>query len=280
MFAPAGLALLVQIAMDQHDGDRGNLAPVADPRLSGLGWALLGHLTAKDCFFRIGPIALGEVVNYGFLAQSTVDPSQYVAVIRGTDGMVEWAEDAEFLAQAHKSGGTVEQGFWGVYSSLVYTPLGQPGPLPAYLGLGRAIGPDGRLTVVGHSLGAAIATYLTYDLAEQIAARVAGRFFASPKPGNGAFGKAFDALVCDYQLWNYARDVVPDLPYGPDYSALSKATVITDQASQAQIRDYLTCFHHVICYAARLDFALTDWQKFGDRDASLTGCILGPNTAP
>jgi hypothetical protein len=277
MLAPAQLAVLVQYAMDMHDGQRGSLAPPPDPRLSP-DWILVGHLTAKDCFFRIGPAALGEVVHYGFLAQSAADPGQYVAVIRGTDGLVEWAEDAEFLALAHKSGGTVEQGFWGVYSSLVYAPLAQPGPLPAYLGLSRAIGPDGRLTVVGHSLGAALATYLTYDVAEQIPGRAAGRFFASPRPGNAALGKAFDTLVADYQVFNYARDVVPQLPYGPDYSTLPKVSVISDQASQAIVRDYLTCFHHVICYAARLDYALADWHKFGDRDASLTGCILGPNS--
>jgi len=57
----------------------------------------------------------------------------------------------------------VEQGFWTLYASMQLI-----GPTGAALGalapaITNAAGSTGMVTVVGHSLGAALATYLTLD---------------------------------------------------------------------------------------------------------------------
>jgi hypothetical protein len=50
-------------------------------------------------------------------------------------------------------------------------------------GLVERIG-AGAVTVIGHSLGSALATYLTYDLAKALKEKVSACLFASPRSGN------------------------------------------------------------------------------------------------
>jgi triacylglycerol lipase len=274
----AQLGLMVAYAMDQFQADRGNLAPKPDPRLSP-NWKVLGYLTGTDCIFRIGRTPLlGAEVCYGYLAQDVNAPNVYVAAIRGTEGILEWIEDGEFAAVTHPVAGKVEAGFFGVYSSLKYRPL-SGGVVPAAAGISAAVGPPGELIVLGHSLGSAVATYLTFDLAAPtlLGTRVQGCFFASPRPGNDAFVQAFDARVPEYQLWNYQLDVVPRVPLGPDYSDLSKVTWIEMDDTQAKICFDLACHHHILCYAAMLDYGLLDWKNVPASDRANAACIKGPS---
>lgn len=272
----AELGLLIAYAMDQYQAAPTSLAPPSDPRLSPK-WRVLGYLTATDCLFRTGQTAApGDTVCYGYLAQVVEKPDVFVAVIRGTNGIVEWLEDAQFLSIPHPTAGRVEQGFFGIYRSMQYRPV--DGDIaPAARGISAAVG-QGSLIVLGHSLGSALASYLTFDLAYpgKLGSRVQGCFFASPRPGNADFVKAFDERVQTYALWNYELDVVPRVPRGPDYADLPRCTWIGIEAARARIRFDLACHHHIICYCSMLDYSLLDWPTIAAPDRPYAACIKGP----
>jgi triacylglycerol lipase len=69
------------------------------------------------------------------------------------------------------------------------------------------------VTVCGHSLGSAIATYLSFDVAKLLGARASACLFASPRTGGQIWTAAYAAQVSTYRLVNYVLDVVPYVPF-------------------------------------------------------------------
>lgn len=253
-------ALLVTYAMDMTQG--GALAPPLDPRI--VGWTLRGHILGIDQVLGISTPAC-----YGFLAESIGEPGRFVAVIRGTADVSEWIEDAAFALINHPGLGQVERGFFTLYERMTFAPLSEASkPLP--IGIAGAIG-SGSVHVVGHSLGAALATYLNFDLAQAFGDRVSGCFLASPRPGDADFAARFHATVQDYQVWNYAPDAVPRVPAGFGFCQLPNATVIPESPI---IKNSLWCHHHSACYAALLDYSVATWATLGPQDADNVACIL------
>ena len=51
----------------------------------------------------------------------------------------------------------------------------------------------GTVTVTGHSLGSALATYLTLDVAVGLGDRATACLFASPRTGDAAWVELFDS---------------------------------------------------------------------------------------
>jgi hypothetical protein len=269
MIEPDQLALLIQYAMDSCvAAGLGELAPPADPHLAP-DWRLVGHLVAQDAVFHIGStLSLGETVCYGYVAQSTSDPDQYVAAIRGTADALEWFKDSQFILRPHPVAGRVETGFGEIYDSMRFAGLTGP-PLTAAHGIAELIGPTGRITVTGHSLGAPLAIYLTFDLQEIVNQRVSGCYFASPRPGDQEFVAAFDEDVADYAVFDYMLDLVPHVPLGPDYAEPKRITWITPATALARIKFDLGCNHDIASYAAMLGHT-----------ALIGGCIVALNSAP
>lgn len=281
-------ALLVVYAMDMYTADKGNLTPAPDPRIVQDGWQVIGYLASVDV---IAPrkgmheqLKLsGQKVNYGYVAVSTAAPTRHVVVIRGTDGILEWIEDAEFRQVPYQDTGThAEEGFYGIFQRMFYIDAASKQQNPdALAGIRAATQGSGPITVIGHSLGSTLATYTTLGLVrdEGISGRVSGCFLASPRPGDQGFANLFQqTLGSQYKVIDYELDIVPRVPFKiMGYATLPNMTQITLENREAKIKADVGCNHHAVCYAAMLDYSLRDWSKFPQCDQSCTQCIKGPN---
>ncbi len=263
-------ALLVMYGFDMCAGTPSNLAPVPDLRIAAAGFnVLVGYLSASDAILVTGAglrsrmfgssDALANRVCYGYVARR--DPGEYIAVIRGTHGLLEWADDLDFLMTEHPNpnAGLVDKGFWSIYKTMLFHPLNGGGPLSASQGLHNLNLPtDASFMVLGHSLGSALATYLTLDLA-LLGMAAKGCFFASPRTGNQRFVDFFEGMNINYDLWNYVQDKVPTVPirdllHFSDYKPLrQEKTIPVDGGLGVSIDATLPCFHHLMCYTALLD---------------------------
>ena len=279
----AAYGFLAMFAEDMYTV--GSLNPTADPRIAEAGWTIVGYLTAHDAVFppkgaaqqRLNASPTSRVF-FGFLARSNADPNSHVAVIRGTDGIVEWVIDAEFPLIPHPRHPSVrvEQGFWNVYQtmSLADPRTGATTYQNAAEGVANTVG-TGTIVVVGHSLGGALATYFTDDLAERLASRVSACLFASPRTGDAAWAALFASQGADYRLINYLLDIVTHVPT-LGYATLPNPTVIQPATAQARIRLDMLCNHHIICYCAMIDYADAMAAPTTKQDASCKACIGPP----
>jgi triacylglycerol lipase len=276
--------LLAMYAEDMYSANSGTLAPAADPRIAGAGWTIRRYLTAQDALIpapdaprqtlAVNPM---KRVFFGFVAENNAVPGSYVAAIRGTDGIVEWIIDAEFVAIPHPRhpGAMVEQGFWNIYQtmSMADAVTGVTTHQNAAEGLEELVGENGTVVVTGHSLGSALATYFTEDLSERLGPRVSACLFASPRTGNSAWASLFNSNVAEYRLFNYVLDLVTHVPT-TGYAVLPKVTVIQPSTAKAGIHLSLLCDHHVICYCAMIDAVQTASAPTTLQDANCKACIL------
>lgn len=239
----AWLALYAEdcFATARSDPGADLLSPPPDPRLSP-DWLIRGTLTATDALFGPGSLRiLQQRVFYGWLLERA---GEFVVAIRGTGDALEWAIDGMFMPQsAHPLAGTVETGFWSIYQSMQVDaePFGRIADIA-----------KGPITVVGHSLGAAIATYGSLDLA-LAGAQVRGRFVASPHPGNEAFCRAFGAAVPAHVLYRNVDDVVPRVPFFFGYSDVSNVVELSAAKAAIRVDGGLPAQHHVLTYSALMD---------------------------
>ena len=282
----AEFGLMVMHAMDMYRINITNLTPDFPQALIDAGWKRIGYIIGEDRLpVKGGPIRVGGPVCYGYLAHRG---KEVVAAFRGTDQFVEWVEDVEFLPGPYQPltsmpssppEAKVEGGFWSIYKSMFLKVVGANDTSPLHKAVEDVVPDDSSIIVTGHSLGAPLANYLTLELARgKLANRVSGCFFASPHPGNQAFATYFDKIVKNYRVFNYILDIVPRVPFGPDYTHLPKRTILRPATAEASIRLEIGCNHHVICYSAMLDYELAkpfvENPPQGEKDSA--SCVLGP----
>jgi triacylglycerol lipase len=289
--AAAKLGLLAKYAEDMYvasDPMPLRLSPpvVRQQPTVAAGWQPVAYITGSDALFPVASpnkqFAIGATVFYGHLAQSIADPTAWAVIIRGTEGLVEWVIDGKFVPFPHPEhpGAYVEDGFWHVYASMGLTDFnGTVLDTNAVTGVANRVG-NGRVVVIGHSLGAALATYFSEALAEKyLHGQVSACLFASPRTGNAAWTTIYDAAVADYVVVNYILDLVPHVPPRPIYQTLAKENLIQPSTAQTAIKVGIFCDHHVICYCAMLDAACP--MTAADRQcAEYTACVRGPNLPP
>src|SRR5512143_1162623 len=290
-YTAATYAPLIMYACDMCDKSLHQIPPVVDPRIAAKGWGIVGFLSAGDDIVKAGTsirstlMGTGDRVCYGYVATRN---DEMVVVIRGTDGAEEWADDLDFLMQHHTTSGVlglVDQGFFGIYATMQFHPLDKPDPGQPVVQAIKDTAHANRVMVLGHSLGAAIATYLTLDL--NLAGLAASAcLFASPRTGNQDFVDYFEGKVSNYDLFNYERDLVPQVPkfdllHLSTYEPLHQAKTIPVSGSAAMVNHEPTCNHHLICYTALLDPAayLTEMGNPGlvQDDRNCAKCVLSPS---
>lgn len=218
-------------------------------------YAVAGWIVGED-------VVLGIETGRVFWGWLLTTETETVTVLRGTEDASEWAADAEgWPVESPGMPGMVEQGFASIYETLELVPASGAVPdggtalamgvAPVASAIAAAVGRR-RVTVTGHSLGACLAEYLTYELAGLLPG-VRGRYFESPRPGDAAFAAAFQARVTDYRVWRYAPDLVPDLP--PWNTPLADVTVLP---ANPAICDTPLCNHHAVNVAWLIDPAATE----------------------
>lgn len=275
----ARYAQIVMCTWDMCNADLHCCHPNLDPRIQAWGWQLVGYILGQDDTVLVASRSAKKQfaaskepkdrVCYGFLARNPA--GQYIAVIRGTDGAEEWLDDFDFLQKNPRQPlqGRVDAGFYDIFDSMTYLPAaiatgagtvpeGVPAASATRLANGIAAVTGGAsVTVIGHSLGSAIAAYLTAELVALSGSQVVSAcLFACPKPGNAAFSDYFTQLGVRYDVFNYVADLVPLAP-PLGYSALANITVLKRGGLDhtVHIAASPACCHHLISYIALLDVA-------------------------
>ncbi|HUV71313.1 MAG TPA: lipase family protein [Terracidiphilus sp.] len=211
--------------------------------------ALYGNELATD----VSPHQ-GETVTYGFLATSAA--GELVAAIRGTDTIQEWLHDLAFLFvpnPIHSGGGLTEDGFTAIYRSLrAGADPNSPSAIAAITNLVSSKGIS-RVTVTGHSLGAALATLLGLDAG--LNSGVGGQgltvyTFASPRVGEMFFHHTCDSVVPDiYRIYN-RFDLVPQAPFFP-YEHVGNGLELVPPFNS--VNATLVCWHSIETYLWLMD---------------------------
>lgn len=117
----------VNAAYAMFASDEGNLTP--QPQNIPEGWNLVAWITMEDFF--------GDATEpkfYGLIAQNFANSDSFVLAIRGTEGLIEWWDDAHFASVAFDqvpNAGRVAQGFDTIYDTLKVTTRPTPGEMTA-----------------------------------------------------------------------------------------------------------------------------------------------------
>jgi len=172
-------ASLVKLAYDQFKNTTWNL---------GTGYQELGSLSA-------------DKERFGFVALNLASQNVFV-VFRGTETPMDWMADLSFPQEPHPWG-MVEKGFSELYQQCTVSVLTAVKRVPG----------TPKVFVTGHSLGSALATLATADLAiNGIASAMYN--FASPRVGNPGFTSEFNANAQVTARWRIVNteDILTTVP--------------------------------------------------------------------
>jgi hypothetical protein len=240
-------ALLVKLAESVEPA--GSYGPDQITEITNAGYSFLQTLYGDDLATDIDS-HIGDVVTFGFLAVSSA--KELVAAIRGTDTILEWLHDASFLmlpSPITGSHGFTEDGFTAVYKSLrigqANGTLSAKDSIKSYIDTGAAT----TVTVCGHSLGGALATFLTLDVALNTSCRTPTAYtYASPRTGDHSFAGSFNAAVpACYRIAN-RQDLVPKLPPILPLPYEHVNTQYELNPPPSKINSTIPCMHHLTTY--------------------------------
>jgi predicted lipase len=276
----------VAAAYEMFKANENDLRPV--PKSIPSGWELSAWINMSDFLFQTK-----DPKFYGIVVHEIANPDNRIIAIRGTEGIVEWLDDAASIAMVPfkqvPSAGRVAFGFDNIYSTMKVVPVPHtaPGKLAAAVAepdLTGSFGDQieqlvlrreaergvvhqfaagrtrrGRPTIVtGHSLGSALATLFVLENSVKHKLDISLiSTLASPKVGNLEFKHIFDALpLTSWRIVNI-RDVVPKLPptipFILDYEHVDVACSF-DSALFA--KKNLGCYHSVDTYLHWLNNSL------------------------
>jgi hypothetical protein len=187
----------------------------------GTAFEVITSIYANDLATDMDSLRGSKTVSIGLILQATT--GDVVVALRGTEGIMEWIQDARFLSVPCPfvpGAGNTEDGFTAMYRSLAVSPnTGAASVIKSISGLTwkRSVT---SVTICGHSLGSALATLLAIDLAANAAApfNVPTVYtYASPKTGDLLFVSTYNHLVPNTLRIANRLDLVPKLPLPPLY---------------------------------------------------------------
>lgn len=144
---------------------------------------------------------IAQEERFGFVALNLTTQNVFV-VFRGTQTSMDWLANLSFPQVPH-AWGMVEKGFSGLYQQCTVSVLTAVKRVPG----------NPKVFVTGHSLGSALATLATADLAiNGIAAAMYN--FASPRVGDSVFAGKFNSngqVAARWRIVN-TEDIVTTVP--------------------------------------------------------------------
>jgi hypothetical protein len=276
-----GYGKFVNAAYTMFRRDTSNLRPEPQPGDIPDPYELVAWIDMTDFFFEDK-----DPEFYGFIGKSKNASQEFVLAIRGTEGRVEWWDDATaFLVPFRPvhSGGRVHEGFDRIYSGMrihrrrsaeesqagvveqpfvgsfaeqleqLHLHLERTRPTtPIREDKGR---PERAYIVTGHSLGSALCTLFVIENREK------GKFdvnmlctFASPRVGNAEFVSLFDQLpITSWRIVN-TRDIVPKVPLRiPPFFNYCHVNTVYTFSSAGTVKCSLACQHSMGTYLHWLD---------------------------
>jgi kumamolisin len=272
--------LLIEAVYTMNANAAGSLTPPTQSDFPP-GYKLTAWVQMKD--FILSSTALKF---YGVVVQSVAEPHRFILALRGTEGAVEWLDDATSVWKTPfkvPDSGSVSVGFNTIYETMVIVeaPSAPPaagahavepkslrsgggfssqvaallrkrGPTAAARAAGAAPGPTETLDVVGHSLGSALATlYVMENASDDKIPNPVLYTFASPMVGDATFVAAFNKLgVNSWRIVNQP-DVVPMLPSG----LLGYQHVAAERSynSSGTTQPNVGCWHAMATYLSLID---------------------------
>jgi predicted lipase len=231
-----------------------------------------------------------QPVFYGIVAHAVENPDSRIIAIRGTEGALEWIDDAAAIPVPFRqvpSAGRVAQGFDKIYSTLTVVKRRLSGAVQQrtegaipetysgsfaeqleQLAISREVErgitprviegetrPQRPTVVAGHSLGAALATLFVME-------NDAKRKFdisclctlASPRVGNTEFVHLFNQLPIDSWRIVNTQDIVPKLPlHFPVVFDYDHVDVAYPFDSSGFAKNNTVCWHSMETYLHWLD---------------------------
>jgi predicted lipase len=212
------VAQLLNTTYDTLPSDLTNAAGNA-VSAGGTNYTVVTTIYANDLATDINPSRGDDEVSIGLICQDQA--GNVVIAIRGTEGILEWIHDAEFLQVPCPflvGAGHTEDGFTAMYESLRTGAAANSPSVVSALATLQYPRSVSSMTICGHSLGGALATLLALDVAANTAFNNPAVYtYGSPRTGDSLFASTFDQVIKNsYRVAN-RLDIVPTLPPPVDY---------------------------------------------------------------
>jgi hypothetical protein len=181
----------------------------------GINYTVVTTIYANDLATDMNPSRGDDEVSIGLICQAA-QTGDVVIAIRGTEGILEWIHDVEFLqvpCPFLAGAGHTEDGFTAMYESLRTGAAANSPSVASALATLQFPRTVSSMTICGHSSGGALATLLALDVAANTAfTNLAVYTYGSPRTGDSLFANSFDQVVKHSFRVANRLDLVPALP--------------------------------------------------------------------